>query len=67
MLIIISNFECQENNALIDIFHLFWFHLFLSIYPVFLLCPNYQDPTECKLKFSKVNFGGLLANRASDN
>lgn len=31
------------------------------------MCPNSQDPTECKRKFPKVHFSGLLANRALDN
>lgn len=34
---------------------------------ILLVCPNSQDPTECKRKFPKVHFSGLLANRALDN
>ena len=33
----------------------------------FLVCPNFQNLIQCKLKFSKANFRGLLANRASVN
>lgn len=57
------NVEYQENNVNLGL-HLSPFHFRL---PCVSLVPNDQESPECKLKILKVNFSGVLANRASNN